>query len=151
MSLKCNYILANGEVGKVEAQKGEWQAKRGRARDLIKVVGTKESCDGKGNCHCQEWPTGCCTAAWSLHFHPAAEQEASCIIALVLRNDGVPKMKNDSFSGLALLERPLWFILPRATLEAVVHHPRMCWNHRFTWIYIYMILQQLGAMLMFLA
>lgn len=46
MSLKWNYILFHGEVGKVEEQKREWGVKRGRTRDLIKVVGMNESCDG---------------------------------------------------------------------------------------------------------
>lgn len=76
MSSKWNYILFNGEIGKVEEKKSEWGVKRGRTRDLIKVVGTKESCVGNWNCHCQVCPTGWCTAAWILQSDTAAERVA---------------------------------------------------------------------------
>lgn len=52
---------------------------------------------------------------------------ASHTVALVLNNNKMAKMKNYLFSGLGLLERTLWSLLPlEATLVCVVCSPKLC-------------------------
>lgn len=62
-----------------------------------------------------------------LHSHSVLECMPSHMITLVLSRDKKTKMKNRSFSGLDLLQRPLWSVLPLgATLVFVVPSPRPC-------------------------
>jgi hypothetical protein len=50
-------------------------------------------------------------------------------------------MKNESFSGLDLLKRPLWSMLPlKASLVSMVCGPMPCWCSMFKWISV--VLQQ---------
>lgn len=50
-----------------------------------------------------------------------------CTITLVLSKDGMSEMENSSFSGLDLLERPLWSVLAiEAMLVSMVCCPKVC-------------------------
>lgn len=62
-----------------------------------------------------------------LEFALAADPEHTL---LVPSHDRTTKMKNDSFSGLDPVKRPLWSILPlEDTLTTVVCCPRLRWEH----------------------
>lgn len=52
----------------------------------------------------------------------------SCMVALVLSNGRIFKIKSSSFSDLDLLKRPLWSLLPRAMLKPEVHWMPMVWG-----------------------
>lgn len=51
----------------------------------------------------------------------------SHMMALVLSNDRMSEIQNSSFSGLDVLDRPLWpMLLPKAMLVSMAHSPRLC-------------------------
>lgn len=56
---------------------------------------------------------------------------------LVLSQDRMSKVKNSLSSGLDLLKRPLFSVLPlEATLVSVVHFPKMSRSQSFIWIFM---------------
>lgn len=109
-------------VGKVEEWNGACSEEGGRTGDrTVGVIVAREGFGGWENMSLLS-RAGRVAAAWSLHRHsPQTLQPPSCMAALVLSNNRMNNIKNGSFSGLDLLERPLCFLLPRRPIG--IHGP----------------------------
>lgn len=77
---------------------------RGRTSDAAAVTGVRESHD--------PWGTVLAEQSWEVYSSPEFVQIQpqktlpSHTITLALSNDGMSELKNGSFSGLGILERP---------------------------------------------
>lgn len=124
-------------MGKIEKWSRDWTVERGRTRDSMVVAGVTEACGGQDKTSLSKKPvgwTGWYAAAWSLHSDSTLRTLPNCTIALLLCNDRMSKINNSSFSGLDLLKRPLWSVLPLEVTVVVsaVYCPGSC---RYLWSY----------------